>query len=104
MTKPRKGTDGWREGKGQVGIDGNRDVGFARQHNVSPWNSNPKGNFGNAGHGIDGNEGVGILRNKMPDEDWRSEGFIGATRDVWNDVEGQSSDDGNRAVRSRDSD
>ena len=38
MTKPRKGTDGWREGRGQVGIDGNRDVDFTKRNRSPAWN------------------------------------------------------------------
>jgi hypothetical protein len=56
------------------------------------------------GCGIDGTLGENFtkqrtdpsfLRNKMPEETTAS------SRDIFNDVEGQSSDDGNRAVRSR---
>ena len=46
-----------------------------------------------------------ILRNKLPDEA-AQEGNTrrGGGKDIWNDVEGQSSDSGNRAVKSRGND
>ena len=38
MTKARTGRDGWRDGKGQIGIDGNRDVDFTKRNRSPAWN------------------------------------------------------------------
>ncbi len=81
MTAPRKGFDSWRSGKGQTGIDGNKDANFSRRYAVDPWNKNPeRNNIGNRGIpttsarskgdddysrgavGIDGTKGEDILR------------------------------------------
>jgi hypothetical protein len=62
----------------------------------TPWDSNPKGNrvpYG-AGKYTDNESG---LRNKLPSDP--TGGAV--SRDIFDDVEGQSSDSGNRAVRSR---
>ncbi len=78
MTAPQKGSDGWRTGKGQTGIDGNKDGNFTKRNAGDPWNVDPftagKG-AGSArskfdsiagsrrgGVGIDGTEGDDILR------------------------------------------
>jgi hypothetical protein len=43
MTKARTGRDGWREGKGQVGIDGNKDAGFGKMRKGNdPWTVAPR--------------------------------------------------------------
>jgi hypothetical protein len=59
------------------------------------------------GKGIDGNKGVGILNDSKPDDSWKDQGEAGRSiggKDLWDAVEGQSSDLGNRKVRSGDSD
>ena len=95
MTKARKGTDeGWR--KGAIGIDGNKDADFSRRHAVDPWDLNPAGNYKSPrGAGVYQGKDADFLRNKLPEE------ATATDRDIFNDVEGQSSDTGNRAVRSR---
>jgi hypothetical protein len=77
------------------GIDGTEGESFTRQR-TDPWDSNPKGNrvpYG-AGKYTDNESG---LRNKLPSDP--TGGAV--SRDIFDDVEGQSSDSGNRAVRSR---
>jgi hypothetical protein len=42
MTKARTGRDGWRDGKGQVGIDSNKDASFGKMRKGSdPWEVRP---------------------------------------------------------------
>ena len=44
MTKARTGRDGWRDGKGQVGIDGNKDADFGKMRRGNdPWTVEPQG-------------------------------------------------------------
>lgn len=69
------------------GIDGTEGENFTKRR-TSPWDSNPRGNFGA------GNNEAG-LRNKLPYE------ATTGSRDVFDDVENQSSDSGARIVRSR---
>ena len=82
MTKPRKGTDGWRDGKGQIGIDGNKDAGFSRR-GTDPWDSNPRGNFISRDGGRYTNNESG-LRNKAPDES------VNSSHDIFDNVERNS--------------
>jgi hypothetical protein len=85
MTRARKGTDGWRQGKGQIGIDGNKDVGFSRQHAVDPWDSNPAGNFKSPkGAGKYEEKDADFLRNRLPDE------ATSRAKDIFDNVERNS--------------
>ena len=109
-----------------VGIDGAKGEDFARKSTASPWADNPPRKAGGrsisartknddngasrGAVGIDGREGEDILRRVEVDFEtssapvkWAGNG-TGGNRDVWNDVEGQSSDSGNRAVKSRGND
>jgi hypothetical protein len=71
------------------------------------WGENLK-----SGHGIDGDAGCrdgysSILRNKFPDESHEDQGAAGRSlggTDIFDRVEGQSSDSGSRKVRSGDND
>ena len=54
MTKPRKGYDGWRDGKGQIGIDGNKDAGFSRR-GTNSWTVRPNSS-------VEGAKGDGVRR------------------------------------------
>jgi hypothetical protein len=116
MSPPRKGRDGWREGKGQIGIDGNKDSSFGRGRN-NEWTVEPRSategargdgirrvdTVKSAGQNYTSNESG--LRNKLPDEDpdqgTRSR-RVGT--DIFDAVESQSSDSGNRIVRSGNND
>jgi hypothetical protein len=102
MTKPRKGYDGWRDGKGQVGIDSNKDANFGKMRKGSdPWEVRPASSVDGArgdgvrrkdtvksGRGIDDDIGVGILRNKPADDQSGGAG----NRDIWSDVSKNSDD------------
>jgi hypothetical protein len=88
----RKRNDSVKPG---CGIDGSEGENYTKG-GKSPWNSNPGGNFVSpSGAGKYQDEDASFLRNKMPYE------ATEAARDIFNDVEGQSGDDGNRAVKSR---
>ena len=88
----RKRDDSVKPGKG---IDGNKDVGYDREHIVSPWNPNPRGNFKSPrGAGAYQDANADFLTNKQPYEATEE------SRDLWNDVEGQSGPN-DRKIRSR---
>jgi hypothetical protein len=71
------------------------------------WGENLK-----SGHGIDGDAGCRdgystVLRNKKPDDSREDQGAGGRSlggKDIFDRVEGQSSDSGSRKVRSGDND
>jgi hypothetical protein len=95
MTTKRDDAEGWK--KGVKGCDGHEGESFTRRP-TDPWNSNDDGNSNSDPHGKYTNNDDAGLRNKQP---WET----GAkTRQILDEVEGQSDDDGNRAIRSRDSD
>jgi hypothetical protein len=97
MTKPRKGYDGWRDGKGQIGIDGNKDSDFGRKYAVDPWDSNPKGNRNtNGGKSAYTSNDVNFLRDTGTDP----ESY--AKIDVFDMVENQSDKTGPVVLRKRD--
>jgi hypothetical protein len=80
------------------GIDGTEGENFTKAGRVSPWDSNPKGNdVDERGANVYQDKNADFLRTKMPSD---QSGGVG-TRDIWSEVEGQSSDSGNRAVKSR---
>jgi hypothetical protein len=98
MSPPRKFSGKIKPG---MGIDGTEGESFTKRSG-DPWDSNPKGNKNTGGELAAYTNNESGLRQKLPDEDpdqgTRSRG--GGT-DLWDAVEGQSSDAGNRAVRSR---
>jgi hypothetical protein len=81
---------------GGVGIDGTEGENFSREHAVSPWDPNPRGNFKSPrGAGAYQDANADFLTNKLPAEIADSE-----TRDIWDAVEGQSGPN-DRKIRSR---
>jgi hypothetical protein len=81
-----------------VGIDKDLGSDYTKKFRTDPWNSNPKGNFKSPrGAGAYQDENADFLTNKPSADSVGGE----VSRDVWNEVEGQSSDSGNRKVRSR---
>jgi hypothetical protein len=115
MIRKRNDSDGYR--RGAMGIDDDKAGRFTKQNRTDPWTVTPASVERVRGDGVRRSDklteaGSGaytsndrILRNKMPDED-PEQGTEGRAtgRDIWSDVEGQSSDDGNRAVKSRGND
>jgi hypothetical protein len=88
----RKRNDSVKPG---CGIDGTEGESFTKQR-TDPWKSNPKDDYlSPQGAGAYQSGDADFLRNKLPDE------AVNGSRDIWDAVEGQSSDSGNRAVRSR---
>ena len=55
------------------------------------------------GAGVYQDKDASFLRNKAPSDDPEGGKYTlaGGAKDIWDEVEGQSSDSGNRAVRSR---
>ena len=109
MSPPRKFRGKVKPG---MGINGTEGELFAKR-GTDPWTVRPNSEADCAagdgihrrdnvkpGKGITDDIGVGILRNKMPDDQSGGAG----NRQIWDEVEGQSSDDGNRAVKSRGND
>jgi hypothetical protein len=89
----RKRNDSVKPG---CGIDGAEGENFTKQR-TDPWKSNPKDDYlSPQGAGKYQDADASFLRNKLPDE-----ATAPASRDIWDAVEGQSSDSGNRAVKSR---
>jgi hypothetical protein len=89
----RKCDDSVKDGQG---IDGSLGQDYSRRYRTDPWNSNRKGNYlSKQGAGAYQDRDASFLRNRLPDE------ASARSRDIWDDVEGQSSDSTNRAVRSR---
>jgi hypothetical protein len=79
------------------GIDGAEGENFTKR-GTDPWNSNPAGNSNSASHGKYTNNDDAGLKERQP---WE----VGAkTRQILDEVEANDDDDGNRAIRSRDSD
>lgn len=88
----RKRNDSVKPG---MGIDGTEGEDFTRRR-TDPWKSNPEGDYlSPQGAGRYQDRDAGFLRNKMP---WETNQ---TSYDILDEVEGQSSDSGNRAVRSR---
>ncbi len=100
MSPPRKFSGKVKPG---MGVDGTEGESFTRK-SQDPWTqeSNYKEKPNYPGKYSVNESG---LRNKMPDEDpQQGNTRRGGGTDIWNEVEGQSSDDGNRAVKSRGND
>jgi hypothetical protein len=88
----RKRNDSVKDG---VGIDGAEGQRYSREHAVNPWDSNPKGSdVDERGANVYQNKNADFLRNKLPYEATEE------SRDIWNDVEGQSGPN-DRKIRSR---
>ena len=92
--RKRNDSDGYR--RGAVGIDDDKGGRFTKENRTDPWTVEPRGvsyvpgdgvrrkDTVKPGAGIDGDEGVGILRNKP-------EGAgTGGTRDIYSDVDRNS--------------
>jgi hypothetical protein len=97
----RKRNDDRGYERGAKGIDGNMGSNFTKRGGDS-WDSNPRGNFVSPkGAGAYQGSDSG-LRNKLPDEDSEQGKYTlaGGARDIFDAVENQSSDSGNRAVKS----
>jgi hypothetical protein len=90
----RKRNDSVKPG---CGADGDLGSDFTKQHRTNPWKSNPKDDYlSPQGAGKYQDADASFLRNKLPDE-----ATAPTSRDIFDAVEGQSSDSGNRAVKSR---
>jgi hypothetical protein len=97
----RRRDDSIKPGKG---IDGDSGSDFTKQHRVSPWASNRNDDYlSPQGAGAYQDENADFLRNKPPGAGTggTGESLQGGSHDIWDAVEGQSSDSGNRAVKSR---
>jgi hypothetical protein len=96
MSAPRKGYDGWREGKGQIGIDGNKDVNFSQKYAVDPWDSSPRGNWKS------GTGGAAYTDNESGLRDTGTDPENYAEVDVFDMVESQSDKTSPVVLRKRD--
>ena len=84
--------------KSGCGIDGTLGETFSKRA-TSPWNSNPRGDYlSPSGAGKYQDKDASFLTNKMP---YENNSATNDSYDVFDAVEGQSSDSGNRAVKSR---
>jgi hypothetical protein len=80
--------------KSGCGIDGSLGEKYTKTGAVNPWRSNPEGSFVSPkGRGTYQDASSG-LTNKLPDNNPDD------VRDILDQVEAQSSDSGNRAVKS----
>ena len=97
----RRHDDSIKHGKG---IDGSLGERYSKQYAVDPWHSNVRGDFlSPKGAGKYQEKDASFLRNQSP-TDIETQHPDSEARDIWNAVEGQSSDSGNRRVRSGDRD
>jgi hypothetical protein len=87
----RRRDDSVKPGKG---IDGTLGEDYSRKHAVDPWNSNPEGNSNRVKAGKY-TDNTPPLRNEEPYD--ATEGSYS----ILDNVENQSSDSGNRKIRSR---
>jgi hypothetical protein len=96
----RKRNDSVKPG---CGIDGSEGEDFTKR-GTNPYKSNPRGDYlSSQGAGKYQDKSASFLTNKNPDDDFEQQGkytLAGDAKDIWDAVEGQSSDSGNRAVRS----
>jgi hypothetical protein len=91
----RKRNDSVKSGHG---IDGSLGERYSKTGAVDPWNSNPRGNFiSKKGVGAYQDADASFLRNLPANDGTRD---MSDATDIWEAVENQSSDSGNRAVRS----
>ena len=99
--RKRNDADGWK--RGAMGIDGRDGDRFTKQYAVDPYDSNPRGDFKSPkGAGVYQDEAASFLRRKSANDDPEQGKYTlaGGARDIFDAVEGQSSDSGNRAVKS----
>ena len=99
--RKRNDADGWK--RGAMGIDGREGDHFTKQYAVDPYKSNPRGDFKTS-------KGAGVYQDEAhhfcatnPQTTIRSRASTlrpADARDIFDAVEGQSSDSGNRAVKS----
>jgi hypothetical protein len=90
--------------RGARGTDGDSGSDFSKKHAQDPWTVKAGDGINPRGAGKYTSDDAGLVQ-RSPAEDVGGEGeYSAGSRDVWDAVEGQSSDDGNRRVRSRDSD
>ena len=95
----RKRNDSVKPG---CGIDGSEGENFTKRSG-NPWDSNPRGDYlSSRGAGKYQDKSASFLTNKMANDDPEQGKYTlaGDAKDIWDAVEGQSSDSGNRAVRS----
>ena len=96
----RKRNDSVKPG---CGIDGSEGENFTKR-GTNPYKSNPRGDYlSSQGAGVYQDKSASFLTNKMANDDPEQGKYTlaGDARDIFDEVEGQSSDSGNRAVRSR---
>ena len=102
----RKRDDSYGYKRGARGVSGTKDDGFSREYSQNPWSPNMSKSGGMSGDTINP-KGAGAYTSdddaplrQVPDYGL---GTVEALEgdDIWNAVEGQSSDDTNRAVRSK---
>jgi hypothetical protein len=90
----RKRNDSVKPG---CGIDGSEGENYTKKSG-NPWDSNPRGDYlSTQGAGKYQAKSASFLTNK-PQNGGTSD--MSDARDIWDAVEGQSSDSGNRAVKS----
>ena len=95
----RKRNDSVKPG---CGIDGSEGENFTKR-GTDPYKSNPRGDFlSPRGAGVYQDKDAGFLRRKSANDDPEQGKYTlaGGARDIFDAVEGQSSDSGNRAVKS----
>jgi hypothetical protein len=90
----RKRNDSPKHG---MGIDGSLGERYSKTGAVDPWNSNPRGNFISKGNGAYQDADASFLRNVPPNDG--TEDFSDA-RDIFDAVEANQSDSGNRRIKS----
>lgn len=99
----RKGTS-LNLGRGARGIDGDKGSDFSRKHAQDPWTVKAGDGINPRGAGKYTTDDAGLVQ-RSPAEDVGGEGeYSAGSKDIFDAVENQSSDSGNRAVRSRDND
>jgi len=101
MIRKRNDSDGFR--RGAMGIDDDKAGRFTKQNRSDPWTVEPQSvssvpgsirrkDTVKSGQGIDGDEGVGILRQKQPDGGMGSNARNQGGRDIYDDVDRNSDD------------
>lgn len=96
MAKHKVNSDKVHKG---MGIDGDKGENFTRQHNCDPWNPPELTDGLSDGKGKYTSNDVSFLNRKASDTP-RNDPAAKA-REIWQEVEDQSPDDLNRAIKSR---
>ena len=87
-----------------AGIDGDKGSDFSRKHAQDPWTVKAGDGINPRGAGKYTTDDAELVQ-RSPAEDVGGEGeYSAGSKDIFDAVENQSSDSGNRAVRSRDND